>query len=304
MPRGRPREEAPANGQEPLPGFPKTLTAEDLYPDPKQSPPVVTVEIKYLSGYKVGALPDRAMVQSVKVYGLLHPIGIMPVFPKDKQEPMFLVWDGRRRVQAAILAGLTEVPARIYNEQTWLASVLTLVANGQRRPNPWAEWLAIEDLLHAHAGLSLIAEVTGLPVATIKRRLKLGNLIATFAREVDQGRMSATVAEALASLPIDYQERLLGPLAMTGRLTMGDVRHVRRVESKATADQYLPQRLFGEESAAPVDHLAERYGRVYAALCAALGDDVAAAIASGQGADGADAEVPFSDEAEGEEVER
>lgn len=281
MPRGRPRTTAATDtrldGQEPLPGLPSLLTIEDLATPPQPDVPVTQVWLATLSGYEVGAPPDKALVESIKRHGILNPISVVAAIG-SLHDPLYLVWDGRRRTQAAKLLGLDVLPARIYPETNHMTALLGLVMNGHRRPNPWAEWLAIKTLLDAGAGMAVIAQATKLPIGTIKRRAKLGNLIPEMAGRVSHGLISAVVAEAIASLSYSYQKRLLPIVAERGKLTMADVRGVVKVRASEGAEQYLPTEMFTEQG----NDTAERYERVYAALCAAVGSDVAEQIARGR----------------------
>jgi ParB/RepB/Spo0J family partition protein len=281
MPRKRPGKIAPENGQAPLPGIPEALTVEDLAAMPLPSQRIVQVKLAYLTGYAIGARPDHALIESVKRHGVLNPISLI-CLSRQPPHPLYLVWDGRRRAQAAVEADLEYVPARVYPRDDRTQALLSLVMNGHRRPNPWAEWQAISELMRAGAGTAVIAQATKLPIATIKRRAKLGNLIHDLAALVSQGAIGARLAEAIAGLPEQHQRRLLEVIGNRGGLTMSDVRACRRVETREAVAEYLPQSLFGEDGGPPSDPLAERYGRVYAALCAAVGPDVAEGISLGR----------------------
>src|SRR4029434_5271358 len=66
----------------------------------------------------MGPAPDRALVDSVRDFGVLDPVLL------ERHESLrrpYVVRDGRRRIKAARLAGLTSVPAVVLPPQEGLA---------------------------------------------------------------------------------------------------------------------------------------------------------------------------------------
>ena len=90
-----------------------------------------------------------------------------------------------------------------------------------------------------------IAAQTGMSVQTIRRRLRLRSLTSALRAALDQGRVTASVAEIAARLPEREQKELADELAQQGRLALPSVRHAvrkRSVEAKAE----LPDELFAD----------------------------------------------------------
>ena len=184
-----------------------------------------------------GPKPDREFIESVKRFGILEPVVVL------KRLNQFHIADGRRRIVAAHAAGLDRVPARFYNLDAVSSQLLTLILNDRRSPNPVAEYHAIRDLLGQGAGESLIVQATGLPVARLRRRLKLGLLDATLMDALAAGRITVSVAEACTKLPSQIQAELVEVLDANGKLTSHDVATARRARASQAAAA-LPAELF------------------------------------------------------------
>lgn len=69
-------------------------------------------------------------------------------------------------------------------------------------------------------------------VQTIRRRLRLRSLTPALRDAFDQGRITASLAEATARLPERAQSRLADQLAQVGELTLSAVRDVARQRSE------------------------------------------------------------------------
>ena len=105
-------------------------------------------------------------------------------------------------------SGPATVPAVIVSGAgTRLASVraaLTLALHASRSASPASELQAIEELLagggEAADKVKRIAEETGMPVQTVRRRLRLRALSPALRKAFEAGELAATVAEAAAKL--------------------------------------------------------------------------------------------------------
>ncbi len=188
-----------------------------------------------------GPKPDREFTESVQRFGVIEPVVVL------KRLTQYRVADGRRRIMAAHAVGLDRVPARFYPMDGISSPLLTLILNDRRSPNPVAEYHAIRDLMGQGAGESLIVQATGLPVARLRRRLKLGSLDASLLDALAAGRITVSVAEACAKLPPPIQAELVGALNANGKLTSHDVATARRARASQAAAT-LPADLFATES--------------------------------------------------------
>ncbi|HET6870146.1 MAG TPA: hypothetical protein VFH80_29810, partial [Solirubrobacteraceae bacterium] len=90
-----------------------------------------------------------------------------------------------------------------------------------------------------------IAAQTGMSVQTVRRRLRLRSLTPALRAAFDEGKITASLAEAAARLPDACQHELEGQLEAGLRLSVADVRDVARGRSAAATGE-LPGGLFAE----------------------------------------------------------
>ena len=150
-----------------------------------------------------GPEPDKALVESVREFGVIEPIVLIEWDGQD------YLRDGVRRVKAARLVGLAQIEAKIYTLSPGFGPRFTLVLNNQRSHNPITEYEAIKDLL-AQPGMTKerITQITGVPRATIDKRLYLGRLHPDLLRALADGTLKPGVAEACSKLGEQTQARL------------------------------------------------------------------------------------------------
>jgi ParB family chromosome partitioning protein len=145
----------------------------------------------------------KDLVSSIREKGVIEPIVV------KRSDDHFILAAGERRLKAAIIAGLKEIPAiiRDLSEQDLLE--VGLIENLQRKDlNPIEEALAYEQL-HKKFGLThdRIAQLVGKDRSTITnvmRLLVLPNKIVSYLRT---GQMNAGHARALLSL--DNEAKML-----------------------------------------------------------------------------------------------
>lgn len=202
----------------------KQLDLADLFGEEIPVPTDTELDLAELPTDLPGPRPERDLIESVKRLGVLQPIIVI-----CKPSGELHVADGRRRLQAAREAGLTSIPARVYGRDGLLSSVMTLVTNQQRRPNAVAELDAILALAKGGASEEVIRDATGIPVQTIRRRMKLAKLNKTLLEGMRAGKVSLAVGERVATMPPTVQARLADKFAAKGKLTEPDVDEERRV---------------------------------------------------------------------------
>jgi len=146
--------------------------------------------------------PPAKLLQSVKLLGVLEPIIIANNAGKAT------LCAGRRRLQAAKLAGLKEIPVRyvsIKNDFTALA--IQSDENNARSPNPLSDLEVYNRAViecqanNIEPSDKTVARLTGLPVATVRRIKKWHTLPQPVMKAIVEGRITAHVAEKLATLP-------------------------------------------------------------------------------------------------------
>jgi ParB/RepB/Spo0J family partition protein len=180
----------------------------------------------------LGPEPDKTFVQGVCEIGILSPILVEAV--PTKQGGGYTMIDGYRRLRAAQECELTTIPARIAQPGAYTVSLLTLIANEQRSANPVVEYYALLGLME-NKGLSEtdIARLSGMSVPTIRKRLRLGDLIPEFMAVFELGEIGAPMAERLAKLDADDQRKCLAIWnEHAGRLTGEDIRRVREADRR------------------------------------------------------------------------
>ncbi len=203
---------------------------------------------------------------SAKLRELIHELGLLqPIIVATGDSGRYQVIDGRRRAKAiALLAEEDRWPAPaqlealvIEGDDTRRHEVrggLTLALHASRSPSPASELQAIETILavggadRESATVKQIAAHTGLGVQTVRSRLRLRSLIAELRLAFDEGRISASVAEAAARLPEAQQRALVHQLGGKAGLTLARVREQSRKQTgEATAE--LPDELFDQRAA-------------------------------------------------------
>jgi ParB/RepB/Spo0J family partition protein len=160
---------------------------------------MVNLPITQLSvspGVKVRA----RLLKSIREKGVLTPILV------QCNGAGYKVLDGRRRVAAALQAGLEEVPAILVEEG---GPEITLLAHATRSENPLAELEAIRELQRRGLSEKDIARAGYSSLARIRRLAKLNRLAPELAEKVEAGEIAPGVAFQVASLPQEEQHQLL-----------------------------------------------------------------------------------------------
>jgi two-component system KDP operon response regulator KdpE len=194
-------------------------TLQNRAPEIAGSEPAVTV---WLAVDRIDATPEtrnarrlyrqsqlQELADSIREHGILEPILVIPV--GDRYE----VVAGNRRVQAARLAGLENVPAIVRRDLDERRRLLVnLVENAQRVDLNATERIgAVRQLAAAGLGVREIARGTGLSAATVSRWIRIaGNK--PLLRALEGGRIDLFRAMYLAPIqdsPILEELIRLGP---------------------------------------------------------------------------------------------
>ena len=137
------------------------------------------------------------LAESIKAQGIMQPILVRTVGPER-----FEIIAGERRMRAALLAGLTDVPVLVRDVPDEAAAAMSLIENIQREDlNPLEEAQALQrlidefDLTHAQA-----AEAVGRSRAAVSNMLRLLELPADIRTLVETGALEMGHARALLSL--------------------------------------------------------------------------------------------------------
>jgi ParB family chromosome partitioning protein len=223
---------------------------------------------------------------SAKLCALVRDLGLLqPVVVAATRSGCYELVEGRRRCKAiAQLTADGQWPAPPHVEALILDCAkpvrrevrggLALALHASRSASPASELSAIEAILKASGTdgeattVKEIAAQTGMRLQTVRRRLRLRSLTPALRARFDDGRITASIAEAAARLPEPEQQLLAAQFAERGRLTLRDVSEVARQRSDE-AKAALPGELF---SGREVPWQATVRGHIVAAL-SALSDD-------------------------------
>jgi len=168
------------------------------------------------------------LIASIKATGLIQPLIVRPVpgFPHQ-----FEIVAGERRLKAAQLAGLSEVPAiiREFNDQEALA--ISLIENIQREDlSPADEARALHRLIEEFALThEQVAHAIGRSRAAVTNLLRLLDLPAEVTTMLETQIISMGHARALLSLPDDAERVRVAQLIATRQWSVRDTEsHVRK----------------------------------------------------------------------------
>lgn len=154
----------------------------------------------------------QELAESIKLHGVLQPIVVRPIVQRVTRGPLkgasqcYELVAGERRVRAAELAGLTEIPATIRELSDQAADQIRLVENDQRAdlsPIERADAYGVYLLQHG-ATVEDLAAAVGKSASTVRNILRLRNLPQEIRFAVEDGRISASTAGLIARVPGKY----------------------------------------------------------------------------------------------------
>ena len=166
----------------------------------------------------------EALAESIKEHGIVSPVIVRPL---ENTTDEYEIISGHRRVMASRKAGITEVPALIVSLDRDAAAIVLVDSNLHREhilpsEKAFAYKMKAEALAHQGFRADLtsvqlapklateqIAEDAGTSKDTIKRYIRLTNLIPEILLYVDEGRISFTPAVELSYLNEQEQYDLL-----------------------------------------------------------------------------------------------
>ena len=165
-----------------------------------------------------------ALAESIKMHGVVSPIIVRPL---ENTADEYEIISGHRRVMASRKAGITEVPALVVSLDRDAAVIVLVDSNLHREhilpsEKAFAYKMKAEALAHQGFRADLtsvqvapklateqIAEDAGTSKDTIKRYIRLTNLITEILQYVDDGRIAFTPAVELSYLNEQEQYDLL-----------------------------------------------------------------------------------------------
>ena len=183
--------------------------------------------IRPFEGHPYKILDNEEMnelIKSVQQHGILSPLIVRPIEGKTDE---YEIISGHRRFRAAQKAGLTEVPALIYALNRDEAAIMLVDSNLHREhllpsEKAFAYKLKMEALKHQgyrsdltsaqiapKLSTEIIAEQVGTSKDTIKRYIRLTELIPELLDLMDEGKIAFSVGVELSFLDDESQYTLL-----------------------------------------------------------------------------------------------
>jgi ParB-like chromosome segregation protein Spo0J len=230
---------------------------------------------KFVKSYPLDKIPDNefiigedapeSLVDSIFRLGVLTPIFLIELDKPPHPDIAVMIAAGRRRIKAARRIGLTGIPAIVFPPGTG-REVLTLVENQERSMNAAADLEAIETLIkERHATEHDIRLATGMPIQTIRARMKLTTLIPPLKDLLKSGGLPIQLAERICKLPVVEQNRFI--VESEGEITNKTVKEFFQAK-KESAVSGLPESMFSEpelESSSPPEEVTNlvTYGEPY-----------------------------------------
>ncbi len=153
---------------------------------------------------------------SISQHGILQPLSVR------RTEEGWQLISGERRLRAAVLAGLPEVPCLVVNADAQESSLLALIENVQRRDlDFWEEAQALQDLLSA-TGLSqeALARQVGKSQSAVANKLRLLKLPGETLQLLRQNGFTERHARALLRLETPAAQSAAARHVVDKRLTV------------------------------------------------------------------------------------
>ena len=139
----------------------------------------------------------RELSASITRHGILQPLSVR------RAESGYQLISGERRLRAAKLAGLTEVPCLLVSADQRESSLLALIENVQRRDlDFWEEATALQALLEAsHLSQEALAQQIGKSQSAIANKLRLLKLSPAALQLLREHGFTERHARSLLRLP-------------------------------------------------------------------------------------------------------
>lgn len=201
---------------------------------PAESLTVKTAELAKLPDL-VGAAPSPRFVKSVKEHGVIEPIILVR---RNDTDTTYRLAGGRRRIMAAVLAQVPEIPAIVYtvgDKIETFSEGATVHLNTLRSENVAADVQSIKRLQGTYTN-EQIARETGMPLGTVKKRVRLLGLPDRFLALLYSGAVPHTVLTEASSLTADQLDELYRVFETTGKITRKDVDAMKRAGRADAAD--------------------------------------------------------------------
>ena len=163
------------------------------------------------------------LADSIKEYGIIQPIVV------SKKEGYYSIIAGERRWRASKIAGLSEIPAIIREDDEKVNSEISLIENMQREDlNPYEKAVGIKTLMDKYdMTQEEIGKKIGKSRSTIANTIRILNLEPRVLEMAKEGKITEGHCKALLSIT-DPEKQYLSAVQMLERGTS-----VRQMEKRA-----------------------------------------------------------------------
>lgn len=148
---------------------------------------------------------------SILEHGVINPVAVTGPFTHEDGRTFYTLIDGERRLRAAKLAGLVEIPAMVRMPKTKESNItLAMIGNLQRSDlNPIEEATAYKKLNNLGWSYKRISEETGVGYQVICQRVSLLNFDPTIQRLFAEKRLplGPNIVVALNMLPEEIRTK-------------------------------------------------------------------------------------------------
>lgn len=179
-------------------------------------------EIKYIAVAKLWPHPDNPrkdvgdvteLAESIKANGIFQNLTVVPKVGEitGAFDGCYTVIIGHRRLAAAKLAGLAEVPC-VVTEMTIQEQVGTMLLENMQRSDltVYEQAQGFQMMIDLGETVETVAQKTGFSQSTVRRRLKMAELNGDTLREVSSRQISMADFDKLAQVEsIDTRNKLL-----------------------------------------------------------------------------------------------
>jgi len=188
---------------------------------------------------------DSVIESSVGALGLLS-VPVLQPSPGDL-EYRYRIVDGRRRIEAARKGEREAIDAYVIPPDVGAeADAVTFLLNLARSPSPLREAEALSDLVDSGYTPEALSRL-GPSLSTIKKRLRLASAPEPIKNGVREGEIAEGVAEDVANLSPNLQDRCVKHYRDEGELRHKDVKQIRTADRNEEADT-LPESLFESDT--------------------------------------------------------
>lgn len=158
----------------------------------------------------------ESLADSIRQYGLLQPIIVRPAIQG------FQLVSGERRLRAAIMIGLLEIPAIVRNIEPEQSALMALVENLQRTDLSF--WDEAEGFFRLQQEFSMtqaeIARYVGKSQSAVANKMRILNLETDIREKIENAGLSERHARVLLSLPHNRDRAKLCDLMIQNHWTV------------------------------------------------------------------------------------